>query len=138
MRGNTSTGSHEGFSVSGERQTLEGNSATGAREHGIGSNEPASKSVFRDNVVTGTPGPAFFLAGFGNTITGNAADHNEIGFQDESVPGANSYTDNTCIGWTERSSQPEGLCDDTIPVEPEPATQASDSADAEGEPTAEE
>jgi hypothetical protein len=41
---------------------------------------------------------------------------------------ANEYVDNTCINSHVGDSVPEGLCDDTVPAEPTPSPQPTDSA----------
>ena len=79
------------------------------------------------------------MTGGGNRIVRNEISGNGwVGFEDRAVPGSNIYADNICIGNRGGGSEPEGLCDDSVPPGSEPATEPSDNADAAGDVTAEE
>ena len=136
---NVSTDGGRGFDIEGDRNEFRANRVTGSRGHGIALSKHADRNVLTANTVTGGTANGFNVRGVGNTLAGNTAtDNNAVGIEDRTVPGTNSYTDNTCINNAAGASSPAGLCDDTVPVEPEPATQASDNADPEGEVTSEE
>ena len=137
---NTVKGTGYAFQVDGDRNAFRRNSVSGARYNGFASIPTADDNEFLKNTVAGTlGGEGFSMQGAGNTCTSNRSDDNAgFGFGDYSTPGANTYEDNTCVGNRMGSSSPEGLCDDTIPAEPEPSPQASDSPDTDETPRPEE
>ena len=122
---NTTSGGMFGIDIGGSRQRVENNVARDALIHGMGGGEETKRSVFVGNTVTGTiSGAAYRLGGSGNTIRRNVANENgNVGFEDTSVPGANTYIDNVCINNDGGTSSPEGLCSDTVLVEAEPTAQ---------------
>lgn len=79
--------------------------------------------------MTGTiSGAAYRFGGFGNTSRRNVATENEnVGFEDPSLPGANTYIDNICIDNGGGTSAPEGLCSETLPAEPQPTSEPGET-----------
>jgi parallel beta-helix repeat protein len=109
---NTASGGQRGFDFSGSSgNTFEGNTATGVSVHGFESDAFADNNVFKNNTITDSGGTGFRLSGTNNTLTGNQSHRNGgWGFEDFSVPGANSYSKNVCTGNAFSGSTPSGLC----------------------------
>jgi hypothetical protein len=79
--------------------------------HGFESSASADGNIFTDNWVSDAGAQGFRMGGSGNTFTGNDSHRNGgFGFEDFSVPEANTYSDNRCIRNGLGESQPAGLC----------------------------
>jgi parallel beta-helix repeat protein len=108
---NTASGGQRGFAFpTSDGNIFDANTVTNVAEHGFVSDEFADNNVFANNVVTGSGGAGFRLGGSGNSATGNASHRNGSGFNDFSVPGANTYSKNVCTGSQFTGSTPDGLC----------------------------
>lgn len=137
---NTVKGTGYGFRVDGARNAFRRNHVTGPRHNGFRVSPTAASNVFVKNTVTGTlAGDGFDIQGTGGVYTLNRSfDNAGLGLKDTAGPGANTYAGNACVGNQVGGSSPEGLCDDSPPLESQPSPEPSDSTDSKGAPTAEE